>query len=55
MKRIAIFLCVCLLGAAIAWLAGFNFDQRNDNVAMGTLITLAIAGLFAFLCAHPGR
>lgn len=35
--------------AIIAWLGGFNFDQRTPDVAFGFTISILFSTLFAFL------
>ena len=39
----ALFLIVCVIGAGIEWLGGYNFDQRNDVVAVNTFVILLCA------------
>jgi hypothetical protein len=47
MKRLAIFalvLCVC---AALAWIGGFNFDQRGKDSFLWSFCSLIAAALIA--------
>lgn len=40
---LAAFLGVCLLAAFVCWCGGYNFDQRNSDVAFGAALTLWFA------------
>lgn len=43
MKPILTFIIFCLLGAGLMWIGGFNFNQRNPDVAFGCFMILAVA------------
>lgn len=42
---------VCLVGALLAWLSGFEFDTRSPIVAGYAGATLLCAVFFAWVCA----
>lgn len=42
---------VCLVGALLAWIAGFDFDHRDPIVAGYSGLTLLCAVFFAWVCA----
>ena len=46
MRPFAAFLIVTIVGIAVAWSGGFNFDQRTPDVAFGVLCLLVVS-LFA--------
>ena len=46
-KRAVIFTLVQILGWFIAWLAGFNFDERNATVAYWALVVITFGGMAA--------
>ena len=49
--RVGLFLVVCAFMAGIAWLFGYNFDERGPGVALYAWITFlfaSVAALFPF-------
>lgn len=49
--RCLVFVAVLLVCAALAWLAGYNFDERNGWVASCTALALFYAAIAA---SYPG-
>lgn len=45
--RVGLFLVVCAFMAGIAWLFGYNFDERGPGVALYAWITFMFASLAA--------
>ena len=43
MKSIIIFIVSMMFFAFLAWIAGYNFDQRNGNVASYFAVALALS------------
>jgi hypothetical protein len=43
MKRVLIFVIICLFSAAIFWIGGYNFDQRGPFVAYCVFMVLFAA------------
>ena len=46
MKRFGVFILAAAICVFLAWIGGYNFDQRNHGVAI-----LAVAGLIASILA----
>lgn len=46
-KMVLIFLTVQLVAILTAWLGGYNFDQRNEAVAVGFIMSIGLG----FICA----
>lgn len=42
-KEIVIFISCLIFSAALAWVGGYNFDERNIKVAGGVLISVILA------------
>lgn len=47
MKTVIVFLLMLALCALLAWVGGFNFDQRNVDVAMSTFLAIFFSGMVA--------
>ena len=47
-RRVFLFLTVLLISAGLAWLSGYNFDHRSEEVAFSTFISLMFAVFVAF-------
>lgn len=47
LKVAAIFFGVCGLGAGLAWLQGYDFNRRGENVSTGAFATIITAGVVA--------
>ena len=43
MKSIIIFIVSTLFFASLAWIGGYNFDQRNEGVAAYFAVALALS------------
>ena len=43
------FLGVCAFAVIIAWLTGYNFDKRGDDIAFGFFMTTLYASMLAGL------
>ena len=43
MKSIIIFIVSMMFFAFLAWIAGYNFDQRNEGVAAYFAVALALS------------
>jgi hypothetical protein len=48
-KQVAIFLSLCAFAAAIAWIAGYDFNQRGPGVAYWVALTVATSAVVAVL------
>jgi hypothetical protein len=46
---LSVFVVVLLISALIAWVGGFNFDQRDPEVAHWLLGSIWFAGMFGGL------
>lgn len=46
-KPIALFILIQIIGWFLAWLAGYNFDQRNPVVAYWGLVLFTFGGMAA--------
>jgi len=55
MKRISAFVVACAMLALLAWIAGYDFDQRGPLVAVWTAFAGCIAALFSALPCFDGE
>lgn len=46
-KRVLVFCVILLVGCALAWLGGYDFDSRGLGVALAVGCLLIVAGLVA--------
>jgi len=49
MKRLVQPLVICAASALLAWLAGFDFNERGFDVALWSGVTGLLAGLAYFV------
>lgn len=47
--RLAIFFAMLALSAGLAWLAGYDFDQRGPGVAWWASMAIMVAALAAYM------
>lgn len=52
MKSIIVFIVTMLFFACIAWLAGYNFDQRNEGVAAYFVFALILSLIAPITMIH---
>lgn len=48
-KSCLAFVAVVAISCLIAWIGGYNFDQRGEGVAVGALLMLGLASFAALL------